>query len=122
MKTGEYDKAVAEITRADEINDSFAHNHGKQNDSIDQSGETYRRGGINGYLDLRYPGTPLEADHFYLYARKLAFTGENERALDLLEKSTDAHKFLSAFVKADPVFEGLRSEPRYQEILRKMRL
>jgi hypothetical protein len=33
-----------------------------------------------------------------------------------------ARKFLSAFVKVDPVFEQLRSEPRYQEILRKMGL
>jgi hypothetical protein len=29
---------------------------------------------------------------------------------------------MMAWVKADPVFDNLRSEPRYQEILRKMNL
>ena len=123
LKTGHYDKAVAEITRADEINATFDHNtHGKEYETFDKSGDIFRQGGITGYLDLRYPGTPLESESFYLYAKKHAVVGENERALDLLEKSTEAHKFLTAFVKADPVFEGLRSEPRYQQILRKMGL
>ncbi len=122
LKTGEYDKAVLEITRADEINAAFEHNDGKGYAPFDKSGDIFRRGGINEYLTLRYPGTPLETESFYLYAKKHAFIGENERALDLLEKSTEARKFLSAFVKADPVFEQLRSEPRYHQILRKMGL
>jgi DNA-binding winged helix-turn-helix (wHTH) protein/tetratricopeptide (TPR) repeat protein len=122
LKTGEYEKAVAEITRADEINASFEHNTGKEFSAFDKSGDIFRRGGINEYLDLRYPGIPLESESFYIYARKHAFVGEKEQALDLLEKSMAARKFLSAFVKVDPVFEQLRSEPRYQEILRKMGL
>ena len=59
---------------------------------------------------------------FYLYAMKHALIGDNEKALEYLEKSTDAHMFLSAFLKAEPVFEQLRTEPRYQQILRKMGL
>ena len=48
--------------------------------------------------------------------------GEKEKALDALEKAFNHRKFLSAFIKADPVFDNLRDEPRYQEILRKMNL
>ncbi len=51
-----------------------------------------------------------------------AFLGDKEKALDNLEKAYESRVFLSVFVKADPVFDSLRSEPRYQEILRKMNL
>jgi DNA-binding winged helix-turn-helix (wHTH) protein/TolB-like protein len=119
--TGEYDKAVAEITRADE-NNAFEHNTAKTYVALDKSASILRTRGIIGYLDLRFPDVPMGPEVFYLYAKKHAFVGDNHLALDLLEKSVEARSFLSPFVKADPLFERLRSEPRYQQILRKMGL
>ena len=43
-------------------------------------------------------------------------------ALDHLEKAVEEKFFLCPYIKADPVFDKLRDEPRYQEILRKMNL
>ncbi len=48
--------------------------------------------------------------------------GRKEKALDALEIGFANRTFGMIFVKANPIFEDLRSEPRYKEILRKMAL
>jgi DNA-binding winged helix-turn-helix (wHTH) protein/TolB-like protein/Flp pilus assembly protein TadD len=122
LKTGEYEKAVVEIAKADAINGTFTRDVQKVDEPMGRFRAAFLESGIKGYLDYRFPGTTTSPENFYLYAMKHAMTGEREKALDYLEKSTDAHMFLSAFLKAEPVFEQLRSEPRYQKILRKMGL
>ena len=122
LKTGQYEKAVVEIAKADAINGAFAHEGSKGVDRVASYTAVFRKSGINGIFEYRYPGTPNAPETFYPYATKYAFNGDSERALDYLEKSTNARMFLAAFVKADPAFESLRSEPRYQRILRKMGL
>ena len=49
--------------------------------------------------------------------------GETERALDLLEKiCRDRSDPMIAFLRVDPLYDGLRSQPRFQELLRCARL
>jgi adenylate cyclase len=48
--------------------------------------------------------------------------GENDRALDWLEKSYAAHDTQLISLKLSPVLAPLRNEPRYQALLKKMRL
>ncbi len=48
-----------------------------------------------------------------------AFLGANGAAIDSLEKAIEMRVFLAAFAKADPVFDGLRDDPRFKEIIRK---
>lgn len=122
LKTGRYEEAFVEIAKADSINGTFTGEAQKIDGPVSKFRAAFRESGVNGYLELRFPGTPTSPESFYLYAMKHAFIGDNEKALDYLEKSTDARMFLSAFLKAEPVFERLRSEPRYQQILRKMGL
>lgn len=122
LKTGKYENAVTEIAKADEINGAFTIDRGKKSEQVDRHSRVFRETGLTGYLEFRFPGTPTAPETFYLYAAKHALLGETDKALDYLEKSTNARMFLSAFLKADPVFEPLRSEPRYKEILRKMGL
>lgn len=122
LKTGRYEEAFVEIAKADAINGTFTREVQKIDEPVSRFRAAFRESGINGYLELRFPGRATSPESFYLYAVKHAFIGENEKALDYLEKSTDAHMFLSAFLKAEPAFEQLRSEPRYQQILRKMGL
>ncbi|MBA3784016.1 MAG: hypothetical protein H0X15_00510 [Acidobacteria bacterium] len=67
----------------------------------------------------------MKADNANIFlgnAQKYTFLGDKEKALDNLEKAFESRAFLMVFVKADPLFDSLRSEPRYQEILRKMNL
>ncbi len=48
--------------------------------------------------------------------------GDKDKALDLLEKSLDERAIHRINVKTDPLFDNLRSEPRFNEILRRMNL
>jgi TolB-like protein/Tfp pilus assembly protein PilF/predicted Ser/Thr protein kinase len=53
-----------------------------------------------------------------LYTR----AGMNKEALDWLEKAYQAHDQNMPYISVDPIFDDLRAEPRFQEILRRMRL
>jgi hypothetical protein len=53
-------------------------------------------------------------------ASALVKLGEKEKALDALATAVDQKAFLMPFVHVDPKFDELRSEPRFQAILRKM--
>ena len=58
----------------------------------------------------------------YKIAKGYAFLKDNENALANLEDAYKGRAFMSAFVKADPVFDSLHILPRYQAILRNMGL
>jgi len=126
LKTGEYDKAIEELITAERINSAFGNQSSERKEQIEANfnklRKAYQRGGIKGYFEYRLPGTPQAASSFYGYAMKHAFLGEKEKALDNLERACQSRAFLAAFVKADPVFDSLRGDPRYQAILRKMNL
>jgi eukaryotic-like serine/threonine-protein kinase len=55
---------------------------------------------------------------FTLYTR----AGMNKEALDWLEKAYEAHDQNSIYLGVDPIFDDLREEPRFQDILRRMKL
>ena len=48
--------------------------------------------------------------------------GEREKALENLEKSYENHDFMLPFVNVDPLYDDLRSDPRFQGVLRRMGL
>ncbi len=121
LKTGQYEKAVVEIAKAEAINASLG-SYSSNHDKASAYSNAFRRSGLAGFLDSRFPGTTSEPAEFYFYAMKHALIGENDKAIEYLEKSSDSRMFLSAFLKADPVFENLRSDPRYRAILQKMGL
>jgi TolB-like protein/Tfp pilus assembly protein PilF len=53
-----------------------------------------------------------------LYTR----AGKNKEALDWLEKAYEAHDQNCIYLGVDPIFDQLRSEPRYLDLLRRMEL
>jgi tetratricopeptide (TPR) repeat protein len=53
-----------------------------------------------------------------LYTR----AGKNEEALKWLEKAYEAHDQNMPYLSVDPIFDNLRADPRFQEILRRMKL
>ena len=84
-----------------------------------------RNGGIRQFFENNFekashstqdPSAP------YGRARYRAILGDKELALEELEKACQARPFMMAWVKADPVFDCLRAEPRYQAILQRMGL
>jgi TolB-like protein/tetratricopeptide (TPR) repeat protein len=56
----------------------------------------------------------------YSIATLYAETGENEKALDLLERAYARHDSELLQLKVDPRMDSLRSSPRFQELLRRM--
>ncbi|HUR99037.1 MAG TPA: tetratricopeptide repeat protein [Pyrinomonadaceae bacterium] len=125
LQTGDYDRAVEERLVADKIHGTFANQpdeaHRQLDADLEKKRQAYRTSGIKKFLENRL--TDIEdANMGYVYAKIHAYFGEREKALDLLEKAYADKSFLSAFVKADPIFDSLRDEPRYQNILRGMSL
>jgi TolB-like protein len=53
-----------------------------------------------------------------LYTR----AGMNKEALDWLEKAYEAHDPNMPYLSVDPIFDDLRHDPRFQDILRRMKL
>ena len=48
--------------------------------------------------------------------------GENDRALDYLEKSYEDHSHWLIYLHIDPVMDDLRDEPRFQDLLKRVGL
>lgn len=123
LKTGEYAKAVEEDILALRANSSFANAPAVEKERLEknfsQMRELFEKGGINAYMRSRASGSPTA---YYEKAMEFSFTGDNARALDNLEKALENRTFMLAFVKADPVFEPLRAEPRFRSILARMNL
>jgi TolB-like protein len=59
-------------------------------------------------------------DDAYAIATLYAETGENERALDLLERAYARHDSELLQLKVDPRLDSLRSSPRFQTLVRRM--
>ncbi len=58
----------------------------------------------------------------YQIARAHAMLGERQETLEWLEKACDNKNLMLAFVNADPVFDSLHTDPRFQGVLRRMGL
>jgi tetratricopeptide (TPR) repeat protein len=49
-------------------------------------------------------------------------TGENEHALEQLEKAYAARSNAIVQIKLDPIYDPIRNDPRFQDLLRRLRL
>jgi len=48
--------------------------------------------------------------------------GEKDQALEWLEKAAAQHSGYLAYVKTEPLMDGLRSDPRFDNLLRRIGL
>ena len=48
--------------------------------------------------------------------------GDRDKSFELLNKALDEHSGIFLFIKVDPLFDNLRSDPRYTELLRRVGL
>jgi serine/threonine protein kinase/tetratricopeptide (TPR) repeat protein len=81
-----------------------------------------RREQAQRQLDELLARTSSKSSHVakYALARLYAALGDKNRALDELEQSFAERSFFFDFIRSDPEMDGLRSEPRFQDLVRRM--
>ncbi|MBS1792217.1 MAG: winged helix-turn-helix domain-containing protein [Acidobacteria bacterium] len=131
-QTGQFDLAFEEFLKSDEANHLLINENGPQKERHEKwlvdIRELYRKEGFEGFLLSRIRAAAQTEPTFvpvslFFIAQSEAFLGNKEKALDSLEKAYEKRAlFTMPFVRVDPVFDNLRGEPRFQEILRKMNL
>jgi len=126
LKAGDKDRAFDEEMNAARIHSATSRGaEDKIDEAIESAREVYRQSNYEGYWK-----TNLErllnrtADGFSYYALVKSYTrlGEKEKALDALEKSWENREFMLPFANVDPLFDSLRSEPRFREVFRRIGL
>ena len=87
------------------------------------AGEAYRTSGFQGFLealldsDLKNPAADRQA---YEIAQLYALLGKKREAVDWLEKAYAARSGGMVRLKSDPFFDPLRSDPRFEAIMKRM--
>ncbi len=72
---------------------------------------------------LKSANSPREAEEAaYIVALWYARLGETEPTLEWLERSCDARPFFLPFIGVEPLFDPMRSHPRFQALLRRIGL
>jgi len=108
---GMYEQAVEELLQA-----RGAHKLG-------HLGNTYARMGRGEEAHIAIQKLNEESNQnvvSYAVAIVYAGLGEKERAFEWLERAYKAHDIDMTFLKVDPALDPLRSDPRFQDLLRRM--
>lgn len=115
---GLYDKAIAAYLQANEFS----------NTSRDATplGEAYAASGWKGYLSKSLDLTKERATQRHVspdeFAEIYARLGKEDEAFAWLSKAYEEHTWGVTAVNSDPVWDRLRSDPRYSELVRRMGL
>jgi hypothetical protein len=89
--------------------------------SIDQS---YKQNGYAGAMRRAIEiasNTSVEDYDPYLAAKGYMLLGDKDKAFVWLNKAADAHSQI-LFIKSDPYWDSVRSDPRYADLLRRIGL
>jgi tetratricopeptide (TPR) repeat protein len=131
LQTGEYEAAIDELIKSQNTLHQIANESSETEQerllALTKLKEPYRQAGIRRFMETRVHASEKsahtgDASARYSQARIYAFLGDKPKALDNLERSLEDKAFMLAWVKADPIFDNLHSEPRYQSILKRMGL
>ena len=124
---GMYKEAISECLKipAQPKIDAFIKAHFKRRCSLYEKiyatsgGECFNRNWVQSAHQEINDGIYRD-DDAYSIATLYAETGENEKALDLLERAYAQHDGELLQLKVDPRLDSIRSTPRFQALLRKM--
>ena len=124
LKTGRAADAFEAWRKRDRSNDFDAAPANVRKLYDDHLRAKYLQSGMSSFLRQRIEvlGQRRSSDVCYMLAKSYALLGEREQALVFLEKSAEIRDFLLPFVTADPVFDDLRAEPRFQAVIRRLGL
>jgi tetratricopeptide (TPR) repeat protein len=125
LKTGRPYETLEEWVLADKSLSPQAKYDGADAERRRGALESFRRDGLIGYM--RWAVSDTRKDKLNIHdpnaQYELAFNhaalGNREQAFQWLEKAVASRAFVAPFFRADPVFDELRSDPRYQALLRR---
>jgi len=86
-----------------------------------RKGEKEKAGKILGELEVKYQSHQEYISPFFLAVLCVAL-GENDKAFNYLEEAYIAQDNWLRYLKVFPVFDSVRSDPRYQSLLQQMGL
>jgi eukaryotic-like serine/threonine-protein kinase len=88
--------------------------------------EDFTKSGYKGVLQSWLEGLTELSKHSYVSSYSIAESymrmGEKQKAFEWLEKAYEEHDSALVSLAVEPMFENLRPEPRFKEILRRMKL
>ena len=88
--------------------------------------EAYAAAGVGGYYRKRLDLEMAKVEHdlsrqsLYDVAVLYAQLGEKEKSLEWLEKAFEERPYGLMFLKIDPAFDNMQSDPRFQELLKRV--
>ena len=119
IKRGNWDAAIAAATKARDLSNGNSEAIATIGFAQARAGKTVEARAILLELEER---AKIRYVPSYTLAQLYTALGEKEKALDLLEASFTNRDSLMAFLKVEPKWDELRSEPRFIELLKKMNL
>ena len=87
------------------------------------SGEAFRVSGFQGFLKSwidKWPKDWLATERSFDIAQLFAMLGDKSEALNWLQRAFTERESPMVFLRSDPVFDPLRSDPRFQALIQKM--
>jgi TolB-like protein/Tfp pilus assembly protein PilF len=116
---GMHAKAVDEYLKA-------ASEIGTTTDEIAALKKTYETAGWDGFLEQRLKQFLERSKRGYLSPRFIAEAyidlGERDQAFEWLDKAVQSRDSVSIWLKVHPEFDPLRSDPRFEELMRRVGL
>jgi tetratricopeptide (TPR) repeat protein len=98
----------------------------KETDIAAQVKRAYQSAGFDRaqrrYSELMAPALVKRHAFPYSIAAEYALLGDNNRALDYLERAYQEHSTLMTHLKVDSSLDNLRAEPRFKRLLEQMKL
>lgn len=124
---GRYEEALVEEETFNQYSDRTPEKKASESEEIAKVREAYRASGPEGYwrqileFELADQARGSEFSPFFM-AEVYAQLGDKEKAFNMLSKAIDEKEDGVDLAKVDPLLDNLRSDPRYAEILGRMRL
>jgi serine/threonine protein kinase/tetratricopeptide (TPR) repeat protein len=119
IQKGQHQEAIAELQRAHKLSEENTYTTGLL-------GQAYARAGqkSDAFRLLETLKEQAKRQYVSAYALAAVYTGlgDKEEALAWLEKAYEERSGWLFFAKVEPWLDPLRSDPRFQDLLRRMRL
>jgi tetratricopeptide (TPR) repeat protein len=120
LHQGKYEEAIAEFQKADDLDERLPPTReqlgyayalaGRRDEALKILGEMDQRAARGEYV------TPLGIAWIYIAL------GDKDQAFTWLDKACDEHNGGLPYLKTEPVYDSLRSDPRFANVLRRVNL